>query len=220
MEEIFRRAAQAVLREIEENQCFEDDNRPRGPSRALTSGHAPTNFVAGDTHFLDFQDLLVSICGNERKEMVFVDLGCGKGEAVAAALLLNHHSHTNTIREVVGIDLMHFQLDECRRLCKNIDLIISQQSCPAFPLPKVTILEEDFTLVDWSFADIVYVCATVFSETLLTLLHQHFLKLKPGSKVMLLDREMVEGPWKLIEERDLPTSWGQGHCFVYEKLHS
>lgn len=188
--------------------------KPRPVVRALRSGHSPSNFVVGDTEFSSFQSLLQEICDPEQAE-AFVDLGCGRGEVVAAAALFNLAAGRRGIASVLGIDLMHYKTDECKRLCSRILGMANQTEAM---LPSVDILEEDFTQVDWSEASVVYACATCFSEPLMELLREKCQQLRSGAKVVLLDREMDQScGWTLLLEKMMRTSWGQGRAFAYRK---
>lgn len=203
------------------NPYPEEDTQLTASSRALRSGHSPCNFVVGDTDFGDFLDLLSQVI--EDKKEHFVDLGCGRGEVMAAALLYNVACGGNNgiIASATGYDLMHFKVDECRRLLNNInDLILTQGES----VPPSVVLEEDFLESDWwSSATIVYACATCFSTQTMEKLINKLNLLPEGGRVILLDRELPtggEGDWKEVGRQTVGTSWGQGEAFLYRKVSS
>eukprot|EP01031_Cornospumella_fuschlensis_P024940 gene24942-30133_t len=185
---IFQRARELTRIEIDDVQAQQIQEKGN-VKRVLKSGHAPGNFVVGDTDFIEFQRVLDRVV--ESQEEIFVDLGCGKGEVMASAILYKRNEVS--LQVVIGIELMHFQMDEyCR--------------------------EEDFIESDWSHATIVYACATCFSQTMLDLLHGKFTLLKPSAKVMLLDRELEDDVFfALLFFETVKTSWGTGTMYVYER---
>eukprot|EP01039_Chlorochromonas_danica_P008129 gene8129-8969_t len=207
------------------NPYPEEDTQLTASSRAIRSGHSPCNFVVGDTDFGDFLDLLSQVM--EGKKEHFVDLGCGRGEVMAAALLYNiacgctSGNNDGIIASATGYDLMHFKVDECRRLLNNISDLISTQG---ESVPPSVVLEEDFLESNWwSSATIVYACATCFSTQTMEKLIKRLNQLSSGAKVILLDRELPsggEGDWKEVGRQTVATSWGQGEAFLYHKVGS
>eukprot|EP01031_Cornospumella_fuschlensis_P024469 gene24471-29574_t len=207
---IFQRARELTRIEIDDIQAQQIKEKGN-VKRVLKSGHAPGNFVVGDTDFIEFQRVLDRVV--ESQEEIFVDLGCGKGEVMASAILYKRNEVL--LQLVIGIELMHFQMDECKRLCKHLSTIVDDDSRH---LPIVECREEDFIESDWSHATIVYACATCFSQTMLDLLHGKFMLLKPNAKVMLLDRELEDDVFfALIFFETVKTSWGTGTLYVYER---
>lgn len=208
-EKLYQHALKLTKHEIESFSLVEAGEKliPTA-NRALQSGHQACNFVVGDTGFTDFRELLSTVADDG--DQVFVDLGCGRGEAVAAALLLQ----PKVFRMVMGIELMHFKMDECKRLTTHILALLIDCEQVA---PELVLLEEDFTKADWSMATVAYACATCFSPAMMTSLEDRFALLKSGARVILLDRELVSDAWTHMGSHSLRTSWGCGTAHVYQK---
>lgn len=182
--------------------------------RVLRSTHKATNFVSGDTNFSYFQDLLISLHLSDQE--VFVDLGCGIGECIAAAVLLHYKlpQYHSLFKEVIGIDLQRSKLLECRFMVECLQEKVTS-------LPPIRILEEDFLTVDWSHATIVYVCATCFTPSLLVSIIEKCMSLRTGSRLILLDKEITSefhNSFQLINTITCKTSWGEGIASIYCKI--
>jgi hypothetical protein len=192
------------------------DRPKRTAIRPLRSGHAACNFVVGDTDFNSFQSVLEqAIFGKDHQ--IFVDLGCGRGEVVAAAMLHNIAVQRRAISKVVGIELMHYKMDECIRLSYHIEKLLHDQESPL--IPEVELLENDFLCnCDWvETADVVYACATCFSEPLLMLLYEKLKHIHTGAVVILLDHRLVDPAFRCQSSQAVRTSWGSGIAHIYIK---
>ena len=123
------------------------------PRTNLKEGVEPVNFVYGEVAVVDFLRLIKQV-GFEEGE-VFVDLGCGNGNCLAAAALhrsfltkekenaATRETETSTSRcKIVGIDLMRSKLVEGRLMLGHLTSVVAKNSLPA--LPEIEVLEQDF----------------------------------------------------------------------------
>lgn len=189
-------------------------------SKALRSIHKPTNFVSGDTNFVDFQNLLISL-GLDSDE-IFVDLGCGVGECVAAAAILHCRDCANItpFKQILGVDMQKSKLLECKFLIETL-CEKTYEHGKTLQLPVIDILEEDFLQIDWSHGSIIYACATCFTPSMFEDIVKKCLLLREGSKVIFLDKEIpseyLMKDFRPLNQIVMKTSWGQGTAYVYSR---
>lgn len=164
-----------------------------------------------------------------QSNLKFVDLGCGSGSCLAAALLLSSiHSQRPLLfssfdREgqskaqtvplfstVLGLDLMRSKVSECETLMEVLlgwDAALRQDSA-------VQVVENDFLqafrpsepeAISWHDADVVYACATCFADDVLEPLVALFQHLKIGAHVILMDRPVLSGTKQSSPNKSSPN---------------
>jgi len=194
------------------------------------SGLKAVNFVCGEVGFADIQRVLHMILETRHElplpafsgdECVFVDLGSGEGGSLAAAALLsprNTHyfrpsqssvssAHFRVFTRVWGIELNHSKVLQSKALA----------SCLGLTACQCQVSEMNFLDADWSaVASVVYACATCFSPDLLVPTIEKLKALRPGARVVLMDK-ILEEPlfFQLVASCQCNTSWGYSSAFVY-----
>jgi hypothetical protein len=225
-------------------------------SRILSSGHAATNFVYGEILFESFSRVLKRVTTKPGGFFMDCGCGAGAAVCVAALcsysvmsstqhvfdnnLLLESATQTSTsgidvdvddqewkivpfFSRVLGADLMHSKVEEGTLLLQHLNKLE-----PALDIiSRCKIVLCDFLESDWRDADIVYICATCFTPSLLALLFSKLCLLKPGAQVILLDKEIafIDGistdlklPLMQFEfqfSEQCETTWGYGLAHVY-----
>jgi hypothetical protein len=102
--------------------------------------------------------------------------------------------------------------------------------------PQIVLKQNNFLEVDWSFAGVLYACATCFTEAVMKQLAVRFLLLKKGARVILLDKELksdyfssvnsegirevleLANVFQIVTHIECATSWGKGIAFIYRRL--
>lgn len=87
-------------------------------------------------------------------------------------------------------------------------------------LPKQTdvrLIQEDFLKTDFSDADIVYVTATAFGKKIMKDLQSYLTTLKPGTRIIISDKQLDLKQFSLIDKANLPMDYADADFYVYEK---
>jgi hypothetical protein len=185
----------------------------------LNSGYSPGNFVYGEVSFDSFLSILER--WTRSSDQTFVDCGCGAGVTLAACGLFSGSSrHGQNFSRIIGIDLMSSKVLECRTMVR----ILAELDSLYTKWLDIEVLESDFLSVDWSCADIVYSCATCFSDHMFSLLVAKLSSLKCGSRVLLMDKEIEYSSntpitFQLLASTPCQTTWGTGTMHIYEKKY-
>jgi len=195
----------------------------RGGSKWRQSGYAAVNFVQGQVLFLDFcrvlrivERLLPSpLSSGDCCE--FVDLGCGVGACMAAALLFRSSEvaaafTSQLFTAVRGFDLMESKVHEC--------CVLLQALQASSKLADVGGLSEESLshAADWSRASVVYACATCFDAEVMKALEDVKLPLLgPGAVVVLVDKQLDEarGNFLLVSSLQVRATWGFARIRIY-----
>jgi hypothetical protein len=192
------------------------------------SGLRAVNFTQGELRVLDFCRVLATVydsssssssigCSDER---TFVDLGCAGGVCVAAAFLTSHarQSSPTAFTRVVGVDLMQSKIVECRALLEA--LAAARPGGPAACAIEGNFLDRG-TVFDWTSpaVDVVYACATCFSEDVMDALTEGFALLKTGARVVLIDKQLPSdaNAFALVGSMQVASSWGEAFAYVYRR---
>jgi SAM-dependent methyltransferase len=215
--DIFEAARQEALEALDARLGDSSERQQHAQRcRLLRSRHHSQNFTYGDTSFEDFQLLLQALPLPTGRPQVFVDLGCGTGDCLFAAALLQRRRQLqeHVFHSVVGVDLMFSKLEQCRLTWQ---CLLARSALPA---AAVEIREQDLFDTDLTAATVVYACATCFSaETVLRIQQRCADELSVGVLVVLLDKQF-DDPHRLalLFTHCCRTSWGVGTAFVYRRL--
>jgi hypothetical protein len=167
----------------------------------LKSPYERVNFVCGNTRIQDFQTLLFKVLSqyeaNSREKIIsLIDLGCGNGECLSAAILFDYimssSNNKTKFSRLLGIDLQEKQIESAnylfKSLIKNIRKRENGSEISSYAWPEIDIVTGDFIEQPWSdFANqkpvslrstdtdpksvlMLYLCATCFTESLLKLI--------------------------------------------------
>lgn len=175
----------------------------------LRTGLKAKNFTYGELEFLEFYRVLK--LANISPLSSFIDLGCGSGVLLAAAMMGNFQ-----FNRILGIEMNHSKVTECR-------LVVSQLSVN-FPEVGFEVIEGNFLEISWVDFDVVYTCSTCFASDQMDKLLYLFNHLRVGAKIILVDKQIkIDGAdsslsaFKQISSCQCRTSWGTADIFVYVK---
>jgi len=230
--EVFHRAMSKILSTISDDETlFSSTSIIRSQS-----GIAPVNFVSGQVFFLDFLRVLrmlpSTMFKNDSKDRLFVDLGCGIGSCMSAALLFGLPGSKGLglgsdakgdlrprFSKIKGFEMMHSKVVECR-LLMNAILDCAKQYCSLDGTQSVDVVETNFLQADWSHANVVYACATCFDESTMRVLEEHkFPLLQSGACVIVIDKMLSPGSsLQLLSSCQVRTTWGEASARVFVVL--
>lgn len=168
------------------------------------------SFVYGDTNL----DLLFEVLEflQPKPGDVFYDLGCGGGQVVFYAALAYPFAKCCGIEYLK--DLYDFALSRQKRFNFNLANITTSIE---HKLPEIVFVNNDFTQVDLSDANIIFTYSTCFDDELMKKLAETLEKqLKPGSKVVTITKPLPSSQFNLLKRgyvADVPFTV---HC--YEKI--
>jgi hypothetical protein len=135
---------------------------------------------------------------------VFVDVGCGIGKTLVIVAILN------TFSRIIGIEI-------CDGLCKK-----SVESVRAFtmnyrsPLDQsdIEVIEGDGTFIDWSFADLVFICATSFSVEMMERITKMANKMNSGSVLILINRRYLIHQFAILLFTSIFLDFSMNHILI------
>ena len=193
----------------------------QGALPILKTGLKAINFVYGEVDFCSFCKVLLLL--EIPPSATFVDLGCGSGTCIAAALLApiyySKYCPSTVLKKfsrIIGIDLMKSKIDDCARLVLEMKSLLPHDTV----CPEVSVIYDNFLLVDWTHADVVYTCATCFAQDQIDLLLVKFRDLKAGCHVIVMDNmALTDSPlFTAIGSVQCIASWGHSNAYVYRRL--
>ena len=228
---------------LQPRQPAQDTYGGGGVFPVLSSGRKAVNFVSGDVSFHDMFILLRdylrldNLSGGEARARVFVDLGCGSGIALCAALASRRFSL------VVGMDLKRTKVVECQELVRRFSDLL-RQGASYSDVAASKVLFGDFLLpievskgsycqseansvgndgsFEWSKdANVVYACCTCFADDVMAPLVKQCQGLRSGSFVILMDKTALDGnsdTFTLFGSCQCNTTWGDAKAYIYRKV--
>lgn len=173
----------------------------------LSTGLKAVNFVYGEITFSSALHVLHMAVKDipEYKQLKLFDLGCGSGVMLIAGIQLG--------LSVVGVEMMKSKVDIARKCYQKM----------THTFDCFSIIEGNFLEVDWSYADLLYICATCYAEDQMAKLRQLCCRLKPKSRILVMDKydmggSTVDSAFRLVCSCQCETTWGIASVYLYEKL--
>lgn len=115
------------------------------------------------------------------EDSVFVDVGCGPGKTLLVLAILN------VFKRAVGVDINPIMIRNATEVIKKYNR--SWRS--PVDLTEMEVVCGDGTFYDWSFAQLVYIQATCFSDDMMQRVTDVADKLKPGSILIIVNNRYV-----------------------------
>lgn len=162
-----------------------------------------SEFVYGEIDFDSFSEILDIV--KPDGETIFYDLGSGTGKPCIAISLLYK------IKKAVGIELLPDLCETAQKVYEKLKKIY----------PEVNEIEfrcENFLESDFSDGNLIFIQATCCSEKTMTALEEKFEKLKMGTKIIIITKQLKSKKLNLIFEQSMKMGWGTGTVRIYEKI--
>mmetsp|Transcript_8898 Transcript_8898/g.33596 ORF Transcript_8898/g.33596 Transcript_8898/m.33596 type:complete len:703 (-) Transcript_8898:231-2339(-) len=181
--------------------------------RSELDKHGNSSFTYGEVEFVSFSKLLAKC--DVQPGASFVDLGSGTGKAVFAAAFGGHG-----FGRCVGIELLpslHKAAEELK------DRVTGARSDTlsrllSFSLPSIELIAGDMTIVDWSYADVVYTSSICFTDELLEKIGKLAARMKRGSKFCTLKVwPNAEDHFSVVYNGWFKMSWGRICVHILER---
>jgi predicted RNA methylase len=137
-------------------------------------------------------------------DKVFYDLGSGKGNVVIQAAL------SGKFKKTIGIELVQ------ERHAMSVEALKRGQPFIP-PETEVRFINGDFLSTDFSDGDIIYITATAFSKKLIKNLQMRLNNLKPGTRLIITDKQLDQKQFSLIDKVNLPMDYAESDFYIYEK---
>jgi hypothetical protein len=83
---------------------------------------------------------------------------------------------------------------------------------------QFSFLNNDFLLIDWSDADIVFMNSTCFNNSLMLDLSMKGKALAPGTIVVTTTRKMIGPAFDMVEELTMQESWGDATVYIHKRV--
>ena len=137
-------------------------------------------------------------------DKVLYDLGSGVGNVVIQAAL------SGKFKKTVGVEVVQ------ERHTMSIEALKRGQ--PFLPPDtEVQFVNGDFLSSDFSDADVIYITATAYSKKLLKDLQSRLIAVKPGTRIIITDKQLDHRQFSLVDKINLPMSYADADIYVYEK---
>jgi len=141
-------------------------------------------WVYGEVEFNHFVEVVKS--ANPRRGEKFVDLGSGMGKAVFAAHL---YFQFGTCKGIEFLDDLHANANTFARSFDNeIKMLFDEQK----RAQRIDFEHKNFMHANWKDADVLFVCATAFSDDLMASISKKCELLKPGARIITITRQLVQ----------------------------
>ena len=186
--------------------CIQDAGR-------LLENGDEDSLTYGEIEFVPFLHLLGRL--NLAPGGVFCDLGAGSGRAVFAAAL------TGLFRTCLGVELLPHLCAAAEGLRVALHRHAAAHGVSEVSLPEIAFVEADLAnAAVWAHADTVYVASLCFSDSLMQALVAAGAGLRPGARMLSLERLPVESRrfFALDGCEQMVMSWGECDVYLYRRL--
>jgi len=171
--------------------------------QSQNTGHGSLTY--GEVKYLEFAKILKKCQAGPGK--VFYDLGSGTGKSCFVASLLFN------VDKAVGVELVP-GLSNAASQVKN-----SMSENLAKYKEKMHFINSDFTKIDVTDADIIFVNSTCMDQHLMDHVVEQSKKLKKGSYIVCLTKSLNSNHLELIfENSNVQFSWGAPTTRIYRKV--
>lgn len=161
------------------------------------------SFVYGEILPESFCEILEKANINEND--IFYDLGSGVGKAVILAKLIFN------VKKSVGIEYLTSLFEESQKILEKFNNIFNFDN-------SVEFIKGDFFQVDFSDGTLIFINSTCFSDQQLREIEKLSLKLKNGSRLIVLTKSLSDKDnYELLHENLYPFSWGSATVRIYER---
>jgi hypothetical protein len=133
--------------------------------------------------------------------------------------------------KIIGIDLLSMKIEECLKTISYMNSNINalrmtpnDDKCHEYIItktPDINIVLDNFLQnQEWKSADVVYACATVWEQDLLSQLQVQLTELKVDSRVIILDSLLLQSheSFQLMDTYLCNTTWGVATAYIYRKI--
>lgn len=168
----------------------------------------------GEINFDSFYEMLKVVA--PKKEDVFYDLGSGTGKAVIAGHLLFDFKKSIGIEILPALYLTSKKIKEFynKKIRKTIKKIWNEELTG-----EIDFLLGDFLNIPFFDGDIIFANSTCFDEELRNKLENLFLKLKKGTRILMLTHFLKNNlHFKLIASKIFLQGWGEATVNFYQKV--
>lgn len=141
----------------------------------------------------------------------FVDLGSGVGKAVLAAAMAHSFS------EVVGVEMLQSLHEAAVHALDRYDEMVRPKLPPPGRRTAVQFLRDDFTMVPWLDADMVFCVSTTFDATVMSRIAALSNDMRRGALFVTTTTRLPSARWALVRRFELEMAHGSVTGFVHEK---
>jgi len=162
----------------------------------------------GEFTWSALKDLFTAV--KPKEDGILYDLGSGSGKAILMCSLLHQFKRCQGIEIVKGLH---------EQACAALERFKTDKPALA---KTVSFTLGDILEYDWSDADLVLMCATCFTEKMITKLAEKANKLAVGAIVVSVTYALpsVSKMFEVVWKGSLRMSWGDSTIFVQVKRHN
>ncbi len=161
-------------------------------------------FVYGEIDFLSFILILDKV--KPRPNEIFYDLGSGVGKAVLTAALCFDFNKT------YGIELLPGLHQAANEILNRLSTYNSVQ------LSSISFINGNFLNYDFTDGDVIFINATCLDYYAWQAIVEKLIRLKPGSRVIVTTKKILNPEFKMLYEGRELMSWGMNSVHIYVKI--
>lgn len=150
--------------------------------------------------FLDILDLV-----DFGPDSIFYDLGSGSGKAVLVTSLYKNP------KKAIGIEYIPDLVELSRKILEKLENYLGYKL-------NVEFVNNDIKNCDFSDGNVIFFHATCAKEDLMKDFLEKTLKLKKGSKIIIVTKRLESSHLRLLYTNLHQFSWGEGTVRIYERI--
>ena len=166
------------------------------------------SYAYGEIAFDGFKEILDVI--NTSEEIEFMDLGSGLGKALVLASLIL------PCKRLVGVErlpsLAAKSKDVLNQYCNDM-----KESYPNVEVPTVSIVQDVFDSISFNTVDVLFACATCFSDNVVDSITSRVHELKVGAYLIILTRQITSNHLECIYKGSHKMGWGLPTVYIYRR---
>ena len=188
------------------NEIYKDiDGFSLSLSERYKKGINDKSFVYGEIVPESFCEILEK--ASIDKNTIFYDLGSGTGKAVILSKLIFD------IKKSIGIEYLESLVEASQLAYLRLKNILNLEDEDSIKFIQGDIFESDF-----SDGNLIFINSTCFSDDQLDKLVKMLLKLKEGSRLIVLTKKINDNEnFEIISEGLYPFSWGSATVRIYQR---
>lgn len=141
----------------------------------------------------------------------FYCIGAGMGKSTMAQLLLHDYD------SVKGIEILSDLCAVCDEVRKKFNEIKSDNCSDRKVECSFQYLCADALSIDWSDADVAYIAATMFDEAIMKQITFTASKVKTGSFIICVSKELQSPLFDLISAKEIEASFGFTNIYIHRR---
>jgi len=192
--------------------CSTADGKKISKDERAALNISKASLVYGEVSFKSLAEVIWGGVVELKPGGVFYDLGSGTGRGVFTASLV--HDFT----KLQGIEILEGLYQASADVQTRYDNSVRSSRTEVERKQDISFLHGSFLEADWSDSDLVFANSTCFVEELMNLIATQAEKLKDGSFVITLTKNLKADYLQLLYSKQHTMSWGYATVHIHKKV--